>query len=152
MVYINIFTRNVKRNDTRQIIGQTIEFTRYNGTACFLQHKHKAAAQWTVPQLSNMIIYNCTWSIFSNRLGLYCQLTIWPKTYKRKHTSCLWLTLSQDQRKYAACGGAWKCVELFVIKLITRSIWELVSLYNRSIDSNYYATFVNIPLYLKLQL
>jgi len=56
--------------------------------------------QWTIPQLSLMIIYNSTWSI----LGLYCQLTIWPRKHKRK-------TPSQDQRKSTAMGGAWNSVE-----------------------------------------
>jgi len=35
---------------------------------------------WTVPQLSIMIIYNCTLSILIQ--GLYCQLTIWPRNTK----------------------------------------------------------------------
>jgi len=83
--------------------------------------KEFVLTQWTVPQLSIMIIYYCTWSILiQNRLGLYCQLTIWPRKYKRKHTSCLWYTLSQDQRKYAAWGGAWKCLELSITQCPTR--------------------------------
>jgi len=30
----------------------------------------------------------------------------------KKHTSGLWYTLSHDQRKSTAMGGAWKFVEL----------------------------------------
>jgi len=41
--------------------------------------------QWTVPQLSIMIIYSST-------------CLIWPSKYKRKRTSCLWFTLSHKQR------------------------------------------------------
>ena len=43
--------------------------------------------QWTVPQLSIMIIYNCTWSHLIQYIRIYCQVTIWPRKDKRKTPS-----------------------------------------------------------------
>ena len=34
-----------------------------------------------------------------------CQVTIWLVKYKRKHTSCLWLSLSQEHLKSTERGG-----------------------------------------------
>jgi len=61
---------------------------------CFLSHGHENDFP------SNGQFHNCqSWSFLtvhgqflSNRLGLYCQLTIWLRKYKRKHTFCLWKT------------------------------------------------------------
>ena len=41
--------------------------------------------EWTVLQLSIMIIYNSTRSILiSIGLGIYCQVTTWPSKYNKK--------------------------------------------------------------------
>jgi len=49
----------------------------------FVRSMRRSCLAWTVPQLSIMIIYNSTWSLLSNRLVLYCQVTIWSRKHKR---------------------------------------------------------------------
>jgi len=78
----------------------------------------------TVPQLSIMIIYNSTWSILIKWIWFMidCQVGILPSKYKRKRTSCMWFTLSHEQKKYNN-GGNWSLAKLCITCEPTTPMW-----------------------------
>jgi len=95
---------------------------------------------WLAFGHNNWPFRNCqSWSFitvhgqfYSNRLGLYCWVTIWPRKHQRK-------TPSQDQSKSSALGGVWnfaeRCKNVSTEGLIglqmLRQMWENITYAHR---------------------
>jgi len=91
------------------IVTETVSFTLKNSQS--LNGQFRSCQSWSCITVHDQN--------YTNKLGLYCQVTSWPSIHKRKPTSCLWYTLSQDKRKSIALGGAWTVVDLRIEKLNT---------------------------------